>query len=174
MNFELVSSAVCVGFSGSRSPSPASLAALCVVAKSVSASAKVVIGCANGIDSEAKKLFPNAKVLSVESGVFGKGKSAFARRSVACVNEVKKFDGIWISFPNKSCPIGMNPSSCSSKCFSGSGSGSWASLALAVGCGLPCLVWLPAGVVAPSWLVPLAGGWFSSVPAPAPVQLSLF
>ena len=170
MSFELVSSAVCVGFSGSRSPSPASLSALCLVAEKVSG--LVVTGCANGIDAEARKIFPGAVVLSVASGNFGSGKSAFARRSVACVERVKRLNGIWISFPSGSCPSGLVPNSSSSKCFSGSGSGTWASLAFAVGSGVPCLVWLPAGVAAPSWLVPSGGGWFSSVPAP--VQLSLF
>jgi hypothetical protein len=168
--FEIVSNAVCVGFSGSRSPSPASLSALSAVAEKVSG--LVVTGCANGIDEAARKLFPGAVVLSVASGKFGSGKSAFARRSIACVEKVKSLNGIWVSFPNGNCPIGLSPNSKGSKCFSGSGSGTWASLAFAVGSDVPCLVWLPAGVVAPSWLAAAGGGWFSSVPAP--VQLSLF
>jgi hypothetical protein len=170
--FSIVSNAVCVGFSGSRSPSPASLSALSVVSKKVSANAKIIIGCAKGIDAEAKKFFPDAKIFSVESGKFGAGKSAFARRSVACVNEVKKLNGVWISFPSGSCPVGLSPNSSSSKCFSGTGSGTWASLAFAVGSGVPCLCWLPAGIVAPSWLAAAGGGWWLA--APAPVQLSLF
>ena len=170
--FSIVSSAVCVGFSGSRSPSPASLAALSAVAAVVPRSAVVVVGCAAGVDLAARSLFPSAVVLSVASGSFGVGRSAFARRSVACVSRVASAGGVWVSFPAGACPAGLVPSSSSSRCFSGSGSGSWASLAFAVGLGLPCLCFLPAGVGAPSWLVPLGGGWFSSVPAP--VQLSLF
>lgn len=170
--FEIVSSAVCVGFSGSRSPSPASLAALSSVAASVSAGAVVVVGCASGVDLAARALFPGAVVLSVGSGSFGVGRSAFARRSVAVVGRVVAGSGVWVSFPSSACPSGLVPSSVSGRCFSGTGSGTWASLAFAVGSGLPCLCFLPAGVGAPSWLVPLGGGWFSSVPAP--VQLSLF
>jgi len=170
--FSLVSSAVCVGFSGSRSPSAASLSALSSVAGAVSSGAVVVVGCAAGVDLSARGLFPSAVVLSVASGAFGSGRSAFARRSVACVSRVASAGGVWVSFPSSPCPPGLVPSSVSSRCFSGLGSGSWASLAFAVGCGLPCLVFLPPGVPAPSWLVPSGGGWFSSVPAP--VQLSLF
>ncbi len=172
MVFSLVSSASCVGFSGSRSPSPASLAALASVAGAVSPGAVVVVGCAVGVDLSARGLFPSAVVLAVASGAFGVGRSAFARRSVACVSRVASAGGVWVSFPSSPCPPGLVPSSSSSRCFSGSGSGSWASLAFAVGCGVPCLVFLPAGVAAPSWLAPSGGGWFSS--APAPVQLSLF
>lgn len=170
--FYLVSSAVCVGFSGSRSPSAASLSALASVASVVSPSALVVVGCAVGVDLSVRSLFPSAVVLSVASGAFGVGRSAFARRSVACVSRVASSGGVWVSFPAGACPAGLVPSSSSSRCFSGSGSGSWASLAFAAGSGVPCLVFLPPGVGAPSWLVAGGGGWFSSVPAP--VQLSLF
>lgn len=171
--FEVVSSAVCVGFSGSRSPSPASLSALSSVASAVSSSAVVVVGCAAGVDLAARSLFPSAVVLSVASGSFGVGRSAFARRSVACVSRVASAGGVWVSFPSSPCPPGLLPSSSSSRCFSGSGSGSWASLAFAVGSGLPCLVFLPPGVACPSgWgLSSLGGGWWQWLP---PVQLSLF
>jgi len=172
MVFSVVSSASCVGFSGSRSPSPASLSALSSVAAFVPSGAAVVVGCASGVDLSVRGLFPGAVVLSVGSGVFGSGRSAFARRSVAVVGRVASLGGVWLSFPSSPCPSGLFPSSSSSRCFSGSGSGSWASLAFAVGSGVPCLVFLPPGVSAPSWLVPSGGGWFSSVPAP--VQLSLF
>ncbi|HHP7231694.1 MAG TPA: hypothetical protein ACFCUY_12650 [Xenococcaceae cyanobacterium] len=45
-------------------------------------------------------------------------------------------------------------------------SGSWASLAFALGLGVPCCVWLPAGVSVPaSWgLVSVGGGWWVSLP----------
>lgn len=170
--FPLVSSAVCVGFSGSRSPSSASLSALSSVASSVSSAAVVVVGCAAGVDLAVRSLFPGAVVVSVASGLFGAGRSAFARRSVACVSRVASAGGVWVSFPAGACPVGLVPSSSSSRCFSGSGSGSWASLAFAIGSGVPSLVFLPAGVAVPAWgLVPLGGGWFEWSP---PVQLSLF
>jgi hypothetical protein len=82
--------------------------------------------------------------------------------------------GLWAAFPASPCPAGLVPSGQSSRCFCGTGSGTWASLAFAVGLGLPCLVFLPSGIAAPSgWgLQPVGGGWFHF--APAIVQPSLF
>lgn len=172
-------SASVVGFSGSRRPldAVASTALFSAIA-AVPSSAKVVVGCATGVDAVVRLACPRAQVFSVASGQFGEGKSAFARRSTACVQAVAAAGsgGLWVSFPSGRCPAGLLPSSSSSRCFSGSGSGTWASLALAVGLGVPLLVFLPAGVVSPAgWgLAPVPGcdGWFSSVPVTA--QLSLF
>jgi len=162
----------CVGFSGSRSLSDVSRSALAAAASSVSPSASVVVGCAGGVDEFFRSKFPRASVFRASS--FGVGRSSFARRSVAVVSAVRSAGGCWVSFPSSSCPAGLVPSSLSSRCFSGGGSGSWASLAFALGCGVPCFVCLPSGVSAPAgWgLSPVGGGWFVSSPVPA--QLSLF
>ncbi|WP_144439403.1 hypothetical protein [Geminocystis sp. NIES-3709] len=75
--------------------------------------------------------------------------------------------GVLFSFPSGVCPSGVVPArSWRSGSFP---SGSWSSLALAVGLDMPCLVWLPSGVVAPSWLCPVGlsfggGRWFASLP----------
>lgn len=170
----LVSSASVVGFSGSRVVSPGAAAAVSAVAAVVSRSASVSVGCARGVDSVARGLFPSASVFSVASGRWGVGRGAFAGRSVACVRSVAVPGGVWVSFPSSPCPPGLSPSSSSSRCFSGSGSGSWASLAFALGLGVACVVWLPSGVSAPvGWgLVSAGGGWWVS--SPSFVQLSLF
>ena len=162
----------CVGFSGSRSLAGVSRAALSVAASSVSPSASVLVGCAGGVDEFFRSQFPCARVFSASS--FGIGRGAFARRSVAVVSAVASTGGCWVSFPSSACPAGLVPSASSSRCFSGSGSGSWASLAFALGSGVPCFVCLPAGVPAPAgWgLSSVGGGWFVSSPVPA--QLSLF
>lgn len=168
-----------VGFSGSRRPGgeiPANV--LLGAIASVPSSAEVVVGCASGIDAVVRLACPSAQVFSVASGQFGQGKSAFARRSIACVQQVAAAGsaGLWVSFPASACPAGLLPSASSSPCFCGSGSGSWDSLAFALGSGVPCLVFLPAGVIPPAgWsLAPVVGcdGWFSSVPVAA--QMSLF
>lgn len=162
----------CVGFSGSRRPCPASLAACGLLAGVVAPGALVVTGCAPGIDAAARLHFPAAQVFRAAS--FGCGRGAFAARSVACVRAVAAAGGLWAAFPNGPCPGGLRPSAKSSKCFCGKGSGTWASLAFAVGSGVPCLVFLPAGVPAPvGWgLRPLGGGWFHA--APREIQQSLF
>ena len=163
-----------VGFSGSRELLPCSVAALRFVSRFVSPGASVFVGCARGADGLARSLFPSAVVFSVASGSWGRSRGSFAARSVACVRAVASASGCWVSFPCSPCPAGLLPSCSSSRCFRGFGSGSWSSLAFAVGCGVPCLVFLPPGVSVPAgWpLVAVGGGWFSF--RPSACQLSLF
>ncbi|MEG4634117.1 hypothetical protein QUB56_31875 [Microcoleus sp. AR_TQ3_B6] len=162
--------ACAVGFSGSRSsvPSAVSLAAAAVAPPF---GPPIFVGCAAGVDAAFRALLPGASVLRAAS--FGSGRGAFAARSVAVVLAVVSAAGsrgLWVSFPSAACPAGLLPSASSSRCFCGSGSGSWASLAFAVGSGLPCLVF---GFPPPAaWgFAPVGGGWFFRG---APVQLSLF
>lgn len=159
------------GFSGSRSSVP-SFGAASRAASLVPASASVFVGCARGVDEFFRGRFPSASVFSVAA--FGSGRSAFARRSVACVSAVVSAGGLWVSFPSGACPSGLLPSSRSSACFCGSGSGSWASLAFALGSGCACLVFLGSVPCPRGWglsPVPSWSGWFFSPAAPA--QLSL-
>lgn len=164
------------GFSGSRSSVPAGCS---VAASLVPASSQIFVGCAAGVDGFFRSAFPAARVFSVSSGVWGSGRGAFAGRSSACVLAVLAAGGLWVAFPSSPCPPGLLPSASSSRCFSGSGSGSWASLAFALGRGVPCLVFLGSLPCPVGWgLSPVPGhaGWFacSSVLGRAPVQLSLF
>ncbi|AGF53731.1 slr6081 (plasmid) [Synechocystis sp. PCC 6803] len=173
----LLSACPAVGFSGSRSLSPLSVAALRSLSAAVPASASVFVGCAAGADAVGRSLFPSASVFSVSSGQWGAGRSAFARRSVAVVSAVLSAGGpagLWCFFPSAGCPVGLLPSARSSRCFCGLGSGSWASAAFALGSGLPLLAFLPPGVSPPpGWgFSSLGGGWW--VAHPAAVQLSLF
>ncbi|MBW4597741.1 MAG: hypothetical protein KME46_33755 [Brasilonema angustatum HA4187-MV1] len=167
------------GFSGSRHL-PASSSALSSAALAVPIGAQVFVGCARGVDEFFRSQFPGARVFSVASGQFGLGRAAFARRSVAFVLALLAADGVLVSFPSSPCPAGLVPSSSSSRCFAGFGSGSWSTLAFCVGLGLPCFVFLGSLPCPVGWgLVSLSGapGWFQFSPAlvaPAPVQLSLF
>ena len=161
-----LSSAPVVGFSGSRSSVPA-------VARSVASLVschRVAVGCAAGVDSFFRDWFPTAQVFSVSS--FGSGRGAFAARSVAFVRSLATASGVLVSLPSSACPVGLLPSASSSRCFCGLGSGSWASLAFAVGSGLPCFVFAPFGVPRGWGFVACGGGWFSFTPAS--VQASLF
>lgn len=165
------------GFSGSRSSVPWGAASR--VVSLVPGSASVFVGCASGVDEFFRSSFPGASVFSARS--FGSGRGAFAARSVAVVRAVAGAGGLWISFPSSACPSGLVPSASSSRAFSGSGSGSWASLAFALGSGVPCLVFLGSLPCPPSWgLIPVPGwsGWFGCENAlsirPPHTQLSLF
>jgi len=164
-----------VGFSGSRSAVPAVVPAVVVAVAGLRC--PVFIGCARGVDAAFRAAFPGASVLAASS--FGSGRGSFAARSAACVRAVvvagagaagSFLGGLWVSLPSGPCPSGLLPSASSSRAFCGSGSGSWASAAFAVGSGLPVLVF---GVCPPaSWgFASLGGGWwFSGWPAS---QLSL-
>ena len=166
------------GFSGSRKGSDR--AALEQAAAAVPPGSQVLVGCAKGVDAYFRERFPAAEVFSVASGQWGQGRGAYAARSTACVRAVKAAGGLWVSFPASPCPAGLLPSASSSQCFNGQKAGTWSSLALALGSGVPCLVRLPSGVAVPrGWdLSPVPGspGWLGCPVAlgSAPVQLSLF
>ena len=163
------------GFSGSRSPAgllPPTI--LSSAAAAVPTRSRIVIGCQRGVDAFFRLCFPNAEVFSVDSGKYGEGKGAYAARSIACVKAVAADRGLWVSFPASECPSALIPSAKSSKCFCGSGSGSWSSLAYARGLGVSCLVYSPFGIPA-SWdfsPIPTLEGWFSCLEKAT--QLSLF
>ena len=159
----VVSSAALVGFSGSRSSIPA-------VASSVASlvSGRVVVGCAAGVDRFFRGCFPSAQVFRV----CGSSRGAFAARSVSFVQSLASSGGVLVSFPSGACPVGLLPSTSSSRCFSGLGSGSWASLAFAVGLGVESFVFAPFGVPSGWGFVSLGSGWFQFVPSSH--QLGLF
>ncbi len=178
-------SASVVGVSGARAPLPASLSACRWALGQLAPSAVVVTGCASGVDACARALCPSARVLRVSA--FG---GIPAARSVAVVRAVAAGAGpggaLWLAFPAGPCPSGrvrgraLAPSRSASACFAGYGSGTWASLALAVGLGVPALAFLPPGVAAPAgWgLAPCpagagpGGAWVGV--RPVVVQASLF
>lgn len=171
----LLANELVLGFSGARRPSAPTVAAVRRALAHLSEAARVMVGCADGVDALVRAAIPAARlrVFSVAAGGFGSGRGALAARSIACVRAVAVADGLWVSFPDVACPAGLRPSSSAAACFAGYGSGSWASLALAIGWQTRALVFLPPGVAAPPhWgFCPVleCPGW--SVVAPA--QLSL-
>ena len=178
------SGVVSVGFSGSRSPSAAASAALSALLRVVPSGVRVSVGCARGVDLLCRSFFgasPSLLVFSVASGRFGSGRSAFARRSSRCVLSVAAGSrGLLVALPSAPVPpAGVRPS----RSFFGGGSGSWGSLAFALGRGRRVLLWLPSGCLPPSWsgvswssagAFGAAGCWWLGVAVPSPVQLSLF
>lgn len=171
-----------VGFSGSRSLSGGAFGQCRSLAAAAAASgAAVLVGCASGADAAAR-LGAGSAAQVFRVGSFGRAgvpfSAALVARSVAFVQALAASPApCLVSFPAAACPVGLAPAA---RWPSGFGSGSWASLALAVGLGVPVFVFLPAGVVPPvSWGIwscvgsgVLAGAW-SLAPA-APPQLALF
>ena len=166
-----------VGFSGSRSVVPP---ALFLAFAAVPPSASVFVGCAAAVDGSARSAFPRASVFRASSFVASSFAGRLALRSAACVRAVSSASGLWVSFPGRGCPRSLVP--CASP-FGGSGSGSWASLALAVFLRVPSVLFLPAGVpFPPAWrsrcvcsllgFAPCGGVFF--LLSPLPVAPSLF
>lgn len=162
-----------VGFSGSRSLSGAPFA-LCRALSSSAAGAglSVLVGCAAGADRAARLGAPSAVVFRV----VGSGRSAFVSRSCRFVRALSVAPSpVLVSFPGCSCPAGLRPAASWVSC----GSGSWSSAALAVGLGVPLVLFLPAGSSPPwgwgAWVQQaaglFAGGWLLR---PAQGQRALF
>lgn len=90
-------------------------------------------------------------------------RSAALVATVAASGEGRGFVG----FVSSPCPSGLVPSSSPLACFSGAGSGSWASLALASGLGLPVVVF-PAGELVGPFALPASWGSWVSLALPGP------
>ena len=142
----LVASFPVVGFSGSRrvGSAPAALAASFAggLAARSSFSGSVAVGCAGGVDAAVRGVFPSAVVFRVQRPVGGGAPPAwaFAARSSVLVRSVVAGRGVLVVCPLGACPAEVVPSSS----FRGCGSGSWGSVALALGLGCPVLVLLPS------------------------------
>jgi len=185
-----VGSFPCVAFSGSRVGSysaSASCRAFLPVLGGLSAS--VGVGCACGVDSVVRSAFPSAVVFRVSSFLVGGRvtRASFALRSSALVSWCASRSGLLVAFPLGACPSGVAVSSS----FRGCGSGTWGSVALALGLrqaqpsslGCSVLVVSPAGVGS-AWFGSLASsfccvgsapcGGLLWVASPKPVQLSIF
>lgn len=172
-----------VAFSGSRvGGSSASVSCRSFLPVLAGFSGAVAVGCASGVDFLVRSAFPSASVFRVGSFAVGGrvSRSSFALRSSALVQWCASSGGLLVAFPLGACPSGVRVSSS----FGGCGSGSWGSVALAVGLGASVLVVVPSSVVgfpAPVsvasrfrfvGVAPCGGSLWLSVPAP--VQLSLF
>lgn len=157
----VVMSAPAVGFSGSRHGFlPGGESAFLSAAALVPVGAPVLVGCARGVDASVREWFPGALVFSRS----GSGRSSFALRSIRLVRSLRSRQGVLVAFPGGACPAGLRPSSVSSRCFSGHGSGCWGSVAFAIGLGCPVLVWVPSSSCLPAWgrFTQLGGGWFQA------------
>lgn len=123
-----------IGFSGSRSVVPSALYS--VLHKITNQ--KILVGDAKGVDKAVRSYLPQAEVIKIRF----QGKGAYAERSIRFVKAIAKNNGCLVSFPDKDCPSGLVPSEKSSKCFCNKGSGTYATLAYAIGLNIPCFVYL--------------------------------
>lgn len=183
----LVSGFPVVGFSGCRS-CPVASAAASAFASALPASVPVFVGCAGGVDLAVRSARPAARVFRVSGGAspsFGgaSGRAAFAARSAAFLSALSAAGGLLVAFPSRACPSACAPS----RSFAGFGSGSWGSVAFALGLGLPVLVFVPASLgsafPAPARVrsrfslvasLPSGSWWFAAAVASPSAPLLLF
>jgi hypothetical protein len=130
------------GFSGSRSLSKNFTPLVASVLASLPEDAEVLVGNAKGLDELVRSLCPAAKVFYPAFP----GRGGLAARSAALV---KACDVLFV-FVSSPCPEGVQPS----RSFSGKGSGSWGSAALAAGLGKKLKVFWCADSkpVFPAWV----------------------
>lgn len=148
------------GFTGSRFPLVSSLTAVHSVIKKLPPAVSVLVGCASGIDKVIRSSIPSALVFSAASYPASSVRASFALRSIAFIKALAVSPApVLLAFPSGICPAGLSPASDSLNCFNGSGSGTWASVCYAAGLGVPVFVFMPAGIHAPAFLVPLSAGW---------------
>lgn len=107
----------------------------------------VATGCAKGLDSIVREICPEAVVFSVSSVGF-RGRGAFAARSSQLIKSSCKL----VAFVSAPCPSRCVPS----RSFRGFGSGTWGSVSLAVGLGIPVVVFCPGSFLLPVWS---GGSW---------------
>ena len=147
-------------FCGSRHGSSAASRFVPLLAAEFS-SASVRVGCARGVDALVRSTFPSAAVFRA-----GIGRGALAARSARLVRAGGSAGALLVAFPSSSiaprgCVVGRS--------FRGGGSGSWGSVALALGHGFPVLVWCPNLVSSPTPPLPgLSMVWSSPRGFPCP------
>jgi hypothetical protein len=104
------------------------------------------IGDADGVDKTARNWVTGEQI---HYNSEGREAWQLAVRSTKLVKALAENNGTLIAFANKPCPEGLKPSKCW-KCASGSGT--WGTVALAVGLGVPVeLHWLGEEQVKPDW-----------------------
>lgn len=154
-----------VGFSGSRhgAPSNAVEGALYKMYEG----ATVCVGCAAGVDEQVRRWVGDNAGLKVFRAADHPGSNyaqRLANRSAAMVEFLRGKNSCLIAFPMAPCPIGVEPCK---QWRSAKGSGTWGTIALSVGLGIPTMIWLPADISAPEWgdrLEQINRNWWLSLP----------
>jgi hypothetical protein len=150
-----------IAFSGSRNGCPETPLKQAIAR--IRPGAEVSVGCARGVDAQVRELVPHANVFRA-SDYPGKTVSVqLASRSAAMVEHIETLNGGLIAFPMKECPSMVEP--CRAWKYAG-GSGTWGTIALAVGLGVPTIIWLPPAIAPPRWdaINKMASSWYLCLP----------
>jgi hypothetical protein len=153
-----------LGISGSRAPDEVSLRALADLAERWGRSRAVLVGDQRGIDAAAVRAWPRAGVFNRT----GEKPADLIARSIRMLDALGQQERpLLAAFPAKACPTRIVPGehwvSGADSATGEKGSGTWSTAALAVGRGLPLLLWLPSPLWPPASWAPryLGGGWWA-------------
>jgi hypothetical protein len=151
-----------IAFSGSREGCPESL--IESIATKIPPNTQILVGCARGVDAQVRAIYPDAKVYRATDYKAETYPAKLAMRSSAMVADIHAAGGCLIAVPMKPCPPKVKP--CTTW-RSSAGSGTWGTIALAAGLGVPTAVWLPESIQPPDWddrFSDKGSGWFLVVP----------
>lgn len=148
-----------LAFSGYRSLDTIDRDMLQAVIAAVHPRAGVAVGDSSGVDYEIKQAFPGSRFFQRTANT----PAAYAARSIRLARFVAAQNYQLIAFPGAACPPRVWPTVHPSHAFNGSGSGTWATVALAVGLGAHVWVCLPDGADSPPWhsvtIEPMGAQW---------------
>lgn len=133
-----------IAFTGGRTQHPDRSALITDIAtKARKEGATILVGCATGADDAVRRAAPQAHIISVKDFLYiPTAKGRLAARSAALVQALvkQKQHATLIAFPSEPCPPGLKISRYP---FKGHGSGTWATVALALSYALPVFVFPP-------------------------------
>lgn len=145
--------------SGSRVSGSKAVASAAAILHYISSySGQVAVGCASGVDAAVRYMFPHATVFSVQSYKVNGSitRASFAWRSTHMVQWLAANHGLLIAFPSSLAPGKIQVGTT----FSGHGSGTWGTIALAIGLGCSVMVVLPASSYKLFWASPSIASYF--------------
>ena len=148
-----------IGFSGSRSvlPPPAQQVAI----KTKFQTQKIIVGDCTGTDELIQKIFKNSNLQIIKRNFEGKG--SFAERSIRFLQILKNSENpALFAYPGRNLRFRNNwknlkPTPKPAEAFAGYGSGTWATIALAIGWHIPTFVFLDYSYLAPHFLEKIQG-----------------
>lgn len=151
-----------IAFSGSRDGCPESL--IQSIATKIPPSTQILVGCARGVDAQVRAIYPDALIYRATDYEAETWPAKLAMRSAAMVADIRGDGSCLIAIPMKPCPPKVKPCTIWQP---SSGSGTWGTIALAAGLGVPTVFHLPLGMAAPDWddrVTQVMGGWFLIIP----------
>lgn len=114
----------------------------------VNPQAKILVGCANGVDKVVRDHCPSDRTQIFWARDYGQPVvAALTRRSQAMVDAAIAQGGVLVAFPSKPFPMQVEPRS---RWIGGHG-GTWGTVLYALGNGLPVLLWSPHTPIEVPW-----------------------